>query len=57
MKTEKEIEEMLFKAEDYNTNGATQFPSMTYEQGVSDALRWALNQQNEPPIEVDYDSY
>lgn len=53
MRTPNEIEQMLWKAEDWNIVNQTKYPSMTYEQGVAEALRWALNQQNEEPIEIE----
>lgn len=31
--------------------GTTRWPGMTYEQGVDAALRWAMGESDEPPME------
>lgn len=39
-----EIEDTIDRALQLNGQGRSNYPGMTYEQGVEDALRWVLNQ-------------
>ena len=54
-KTEKQIEDQLYKAKNWTSQGATDVSGMTYEDGVEAALNWVLGQQPEEPIENDYE--
>lgn len=47
MRKFEEIEAMMDKALDIE---GTRVKGMTYEQGVSEALRWALKFSDDPPI-------
>ena len=44
MRTQSEIEDTIDRALQLNGEGGSNYPGMTYEQGVEDALRWAMNQ-------------
>lgn len=46
--TPEEAEEQMAEAESFGDS--TQYPGMTYEQGVRDALRWVLGEEDLPPI-------
>jgi hypothetical protein len=54
LRTKKEIESQLGKAQDWTYKNATDVPGMTYEQGVQAALEWALNETDAEPIENDF---
>jgi len=49
--TADELEEQLVKAIEQNTKGSSRWPGMTYEQGVENALRWAVGEVDEKPME------
>ena len=51
-RTEKQIQNMESDAQAWITIGKTDVPGMTYEEGVSYALRWVLGEDNESPIET-----
>lgn len=55
MRPQKEIEEMMDKAGLWTDEGATAVRGMTYEEGVANALRWALGDSDDDPIEEEYD--
>ena len=44
--TAKEIDDYLRTVDDVATS---KYPGMTYEQGIVEALRWVLGEQDEPP--------
>jgi hypothetical protein len=48
MRDEQEIEDVLNAIP---TEGPSRSPNMTYEQGVDDALRWALGWTDQNPME------
>jgi hypothetical protein len=50
MRDENEIEEMLDRASVACDEG-TSFPGMSYEEGIREALMWALGQCDEEPLE------
>lgn len=47
VRTAKEIDDVLGKVED---GEASAYPGMTYEQGIAEALRWVLGEQDEAPL-------
>ena len=49
MKTEREISDAISNVDDI---GSSQYPGMTYEQGVTEALRWVLGEV--PDEEFEY---
>jgi hypothetical protein len=51
MRSRKEIEAMQHKAGDIAIDGESQVPGMSYEEGVENALRWALGDSDDEPIE------
>jgi hypothetical protein len=50
VRTQQEIEELLSDAVEAECNGESQFPGMTYEQGVSETLRWLLDRSVPSPL-------
>lgn len=50
MRTEDEIEE-LFNEAAVRANEPTQYPGMTYEQGVFAALEWLKAKMEESPLD------
>lgn len=50
-RTEKEIDELLNKCSEAEENGDTSYPGMSYEQGIKNALEWALGYTNDNPLE------
>jgi len=46
--TPEEAEEQMEEAASFGDD--TQYPGMTYEKGVCDALRWVLGDEDLPPI-------
>jgi hypothetical protein len=50
MRSRAEIEEVQFKADQNIEEGKTYVPGMTYEEGVSAALQWALGDSDEDPM-------
>ena len=49
--SEKEIDEVLNAADEQETKGGSQWKGMTYEQGVSAAIRWLLGMSDENPMQ------
>lgn len=56
LKSAKELDEQMNKAQDWANAGDTANSGMTYEEGVEVALRWALGEADEEPIENFYDA-
>ena len=50
MRTRKEIEDAIGDADDALDSGS-KCPGMIYEEGVSAALRWALGETDEHPLD------
>lgn len=50
MRPENEIDEAINQAVEQEDEGGSKWPGMTYEQGVSAALRWATGQSDEHPM-------
>ena len=48
-RTEGEICELMNRCEDKIMEGGSRFFGMTYEQGVVEALRWVVGEQDEYP--------
>lgn len=51
MPTHAEIDEQLNRAADQVEKGGSRWPGMSYEEGVSNALRWARGDSDEEPME------
>lgn len=51
MRSRQEIEEQLHLAADQVVEGRSKFSGMTYEEGVDNALRWALEDSDDKPME------
>ena len=47
-----EVEDQIDKAEK-TAHTRSRWPGMSYEQGVSQALRWVLGETDEPPMDGD----
>ena len=52
-RTEIEIDEVLEEATEQEEKGKTNWRSMTYEQGVSAAIRWLLGFSDDNPMKDD----
>ena len=50
-RTPKEIEDQQAEADDQIEKGQSKYPGMSYEDGVSAALRWATGNDDTPPME------
>ena len=53
MRSVNEIEEQIGKALDSTADHGTQWPGMTFEEGVDAALSWALGHIDEAPMDGD----
>lgn len=51
MPTSDEIDEQLELARNQEAVGGSQWPNMTYEQGVAEALSWVQEQTPTKPME------
>lgn len=49
--TDDEINEQVTEAMTAQEEGSSRWPGMSYEQGVETALRWALGDDDIPPME------
>jgi len=54
LRTPREIEKQMYAASDWSNAGSSAYDGMTYEEGVEAALRWALGEEDTPPIEKEY---
>lgn len=52
-RTDSQINEQLNRAIEVVDGGSTNWPGMSYEQGVDNALRWITGQTDDPPMEDD----
>lgn len=52
-RSEKEIDDILNKAQGWEDSGSTGLSGMTYEQGVTAGIRWACGDIDEIPIETE----
>lgn len=50
MPTQEQIDEAINQATEQEDEGGSKWPGMTYEQGVSAALRWASGETDEHPM-------
>lgn len=53
--TEEQIEAIQSQYDEaavVTSEGRTEYPGMTYEQGVRDLAEWILGDRDEPPMEV-----
>lgn len=52
MRHEDDINEQINAAQDsIDEHGGTQWPGMSYEQGVQAGLRWAIGDDETPPMD------
>lgn len=51
MRTEDEINDQIDAAMAQMDEGGSRWPGMTYEQGVEAALRWAVGDEEMPPMD------
>lgn len=51
--TKTEMQDQLAKADDQIMEGNSKWPGMTFEEGVSHALRWAVGDDDVPPMDGD----
>lgn len=45
------IQDEIAKAEESVAEGRTRWPALSYEEGVSAALRWAIGETEDRPME------
>jgi len=50
-RTQEEIDTVLNEAVEQEAQGKTKWRGMTYEQGVSAAIRWLLGETDDNPME------
>lgn len=50
-RTEDQVWEQLNAAEEQMMKGGTKWSGMTYEQGVANAIRWMVGDDDTPPME------
>lgn len=53
MRSQEEIEAQFEEAVAITAEGRSQYPGMTYEQGVRDAMAWVLEESDDAPMEVE----
>lgn len=51
MPGDKEIDEVLNRCADAENDGRSEYPGMTYEQGLRVGIEWVLGIGDEPPFE------
>lgn len=51
MRTALEIEDQIGEAQDKIAEGGSNWPGMTYEEGVAAALLWVTEDRDEKPME------
>lgn len=51
MRRQEEIFDQLDLAVESEIEGRSKWPSMTYEEGVSAALRWVIGETDDKPME------
>lgn len=50
IRTEQEIWDLLNQCMDSENTGASNYPSMSYEQGIKAAIEWITGDTNDHPI-------
>lgn len=50
--SEADIEDQIALATAQTERGESKVPGMTYEEGVDAALRWAIGEAEEPPMDT-----
>lgn len=50
-RSNEEIDELLNRCADAESDGKSQYPGMTYEQGMLAGIEWLLGVTDEPPFE------
>lgn len=49
--TDEQIQDQIAEAEESVMEGNSQWPGMSYEEGVSAALRWAIGESQDRPMD------
>jgi hypothetical protein len=52
-RSQEEIDSQLNMTTEAVDAGSTNWPGMSYEQGVENALRWVTGESDDPPMEDD----
>ena len=52
-RTDGEVDEVLNKAAEQEDKGGSQWPGMTYEQGVQAGIQWLIGNWDHNPMEDD----
>ena len=50
-RTDDEINKVIQACWDQDDEGESRWPRMTYEQGVAEALRWAIGETDDHPMD------
>lgn len=53
--TDEQIDEQANRASEQVNHGGSKWPGMTYEEGVQNALQWAIGAWDDKPMEDDDD--
>lgn len=53
MRPQEEIDEQLNRAFEAEERGSSQWPGMTYEDGVKQSLLWVTGASQDPPMQDD----
>ena len=53
MREHQQIEDQMMEASIVASEGRTQYPAMSYEEGVRDALAWVIEESDDAPMEGD----
>ena len=48
-RTKQEIDDVLNQAAEQQDEGGSRFPGMTYEDGLANALRWVIGDDDDNP--------
>ena len=51
IRTDDSIDDLLNQCSEAEENGTSQFPGMTYEQGIQAAIRWLTDNSEAHPLE------
>lgn len=50
-RTQKEIDDLLNRCVDSENEGSSEYPGMTYEQGIRAGIEWLLGETNDYPFD------
>lgn len=50
-KSQKEIDDLTDKCDEFISKGASKFPAMSYEEGIRNAIDWITGDSDDNPME------